>query len=338
MGAGAISKAVPKNVKDAAEAASRDTQHIAKETAEGAEHVAMRIKNGNPNMHTTTVAPRNVSQTPSIADPWSHVQPAVASIQHHLMHWAWPVVHSVLVISGLFALTELCVATGRHLPSYQKGCAKPVWIAGRVLRDTYSQWMNGVALLVAAWVLSIILAPNLQRYAAKALDIVDSGSSSLASLQIVLCITCLLASCGRASWMARSDCSCYACSKKSESGSREELRPIQKTESESDLDVPASDAAGSSSMSCWVFTAGVDAVLVAMERPVTTFALGTCYKSYFAFRFLAGLLPWTVMAPTILGYTPSSPYELLIPVAFVAFLIGGMLVLARKKSRRVTFA
>merc|ERR1711865_512980 len=191
---------VPQNVKNAANNVAKDAQHVASQTGEGAKNVAMRIKNGNPNIHTTTLAPREPHKRPVAASALSQLHPAINSLKHYAMHWAWPVLHSVLLISGVFALTELCVATGRHMPSYQK--------------------------------------------------------------------------------------------------------------------------------SCMVAGAGVDALLVNLERPVTTFALGTCYKSYFGFRFLVGLLPWTAMAPTILGYTPSSPYELMIPVALVAFGIGGMLVLA----------
>merc|ERR1711865_958474 len=323
---------VPQNVKNAANNVAKDAQHVASQTGEGAKNVAMRIKNGNPNIHTTTLAPREPHKRPVAASALSQLHPAMGSLKHHAMHWAWPVLHSVLLISGVFALTELCVATGRHMPSYQKGCAGGVSLAGRVMRDTYNQWMNGIALLVAAWVFSIILAPSLQDLAERAQDAADNGSSSLSTLQMVLCFICLLACCGRASWMARLDCTCHTCSNKQniELASREELRPI-KSESESDLE-QTSEADGSASILCMVAGAGIDAFLVNLERPVTTFALGTCYKSYFGFRFLVGLLPWTAMAPTILGYTPSSPYELMIPVALVAFGIGGMLVLAKQKS------
>jgi len=334
---GAISKAVPKPVKSAAEDAAKDTKKVAEETAEEAEQTAMRLKNGDPDIHTTTVSPQKPAKSPPVADTWGQFKPALAKLSESAVHWAWPVLNSVLLISGLFALTELFVATGRHLPLYHKGDANGPGILARVLRDAFSQWMMGIALLVAAWVLSIILAPALHSTAKRVEHLADSGSSMITTIQVSLCITCFLACCCRAREEYRQGNEI----KVQESASREELRPIK---DESDAESQKNDAkagaseTASASILCIAITACIEAALLAMERPVAAWAVGNSYKSYFAFRVIIGLLPWSMMAPSIWGYTPSSPYELMVPVAVFAFLTGGMLVMAKRKARGTTSA
>jgi len=251
-------------------------------------------------------------------------------------YWVLPVLRSVLLISVVFAVAELGVAAGRHLPFYRGGFANGAAIyAFRIFRDTHSQWLLGMALLVAAWVLSIIVAPSLKPFAETVLDEVDNASWSLATMQIVLCTTCLLACCGHATCLSRQECQCDGCEgKDSGNASREELKPIKSEkadQSESDVELQKDDDKASPSLLCMGVIAGFEAILVSAERPLAAWAIGNSYKSFFTVRVLLGLLPWSYMAPTILSYTPSSPYELMIPVAAVAFLIGGLLVLAQRK-------
>jgi len=333
---GAIDKVVPNQVKTDAEEVAKNTKHVTDLAAIQAKQAAMRLKNGNPDIHTTTVAPQEPGKSPALRDALSQLQPALVSVWHSVLHWTWPVFHNVLLLSVIFALTELFIATGRHLPSYQKGCVNSTFLLFRVVRDIIEQWMTGIALLVAAWVLSIILAPVLQSTAQSLQDQLDSGGAMVTAVQMGLCTTCFLACCGRASCMARDECRCDVCHGRDGKASREEMEPIAKA-TESDLEVarkssPPMSEAASASICCMVITAGIDAGFLAMERPVTAWAMGNSYRSFLAARFVIGLLPWSMMAPTIWFYTPSSPYELMIPVAFVAFLMGGLLHFAKQKA------
>lgn len=321
-------KAVPQNVKSGVKAGLQNTQHGVSSAAQFAENLAA----GKPNVLTTTVAPMEVRKAPHATDSWSQFKPALASVVNRVDHWVLPVLRSVLLISIVFALAELCVATGRHSVSYRQGSADGPALVFRVLRDTFAQWMMGMALLIAAWVLSIILAPYARSYAETALHYVNRESFPLTELQIVLCCICLVVCTGRATCLSHQE-SEKASFQEGNEPTREELRPIKSSLSDSDLETQAmnSDEQVSPSLLCMGIMAGMEAILLSVERPLAAWALGNSAKSFFAIRLLLGLLPWSYMAPKILFYTPSSPYELMIPVACGAFLIGGMLVMAKRK-------
>jgi len=308
------------------------TQKAAGQAVSGAENLAA----GTPDVHTTTVAPHKPPKAPNVTDWKSEVKPALTSVVDRVERWTWPVLQSVLLISVAFALSEITVAAGRHSPHYRGGHIDSASYAFRVLRDTYSQWMMGVALLIGAWVLSIILAPFFKDFAETVQDHVDNGN--LPTLQIILCFICLLACCGRATCLShqavRSGGITVLLGSGGEPGSREELRPIKQFSDQSESDMERAEdgtEASSPSLCCMGIVAVFEAILTSVERPVAAWALGNSCKSFFAVRILLGLLPWSYMAPKIFFYTPSSPYELMIPVAFVAFLIGGMLVMAKRK-------
>jgi len=143
--------------------------------------------------------------------------------------------------------------------------------------------------------------------------------------------------------MARKKCTCDQCNAKDAPGTGEEKTPLKQEESPrsrsdseppSDIEQQKTEAvtAARAGLLCTALTAGIEAILLAMERPVTAWALGGSYKSFLATRLLVGMIPWSIMAPTIWGYTPSSPYELMVPVGAVAFAVGGMLVFAKRKA------
>merc|ERR1712070_985393 len=178
-------------------------------------------------------------------------------------------------------------------------------------------------------------APAFQDFAEKLQDGVDNGSSTLVTVQISLCVCCLLACRGRAFCMSRLEQESEV-NRDRGTASREELKPIRQPsdkaeQSESESESGQYKEFASTPVICLVVTAFLDAILLALERPVTSWAVGGAYKSYFAFRFIIGLLPWSMIAPTIMGHTFSSPYELMVPIGFAAFLIGGLLVVAKQK-------
>lgn len=328
-------KVVPANVRTAANAGLKKTQHAVGHAASAAANKAENLAAGTPNVFTTTVAPHHIPARPNVTDSWSQFKPALSRVGTHMEYWVLPVLRSVLLASLVFALAELFVAAGRHSPAYNAGSTNGGinggFMAFSVFRDTYSQWLLGVALLVAAWVISIIVAPSLKPFAETVLDQVDNASWSLSALQIVLCCICLLACSGHAACLSRQE---HQSDVDSSNASTEETKPIKSDkpdQSDSDVELQRVDEKESSSYLCLGLGAGLEAILLSAERPLAAWALGNSYKSFFTVRVILGLLPWSYIAPTILSYTPSSPYELMIPVALVAFLIGGLLVLAQRK-------
>lgn len=299
----------------------------------------MRFKNGNPDVHTTTVRYRDPPRHPHAHDPWaqtaSHLRPALNTIWKRVCHWASPVVNSILLVSAAFALAEIFIATGRHYPIYSRETGNGMAIFMRVCHDIFNQWMMGMALLVGLWIVSIILATNLYSVAEKVHHHVESGASSVTKLQIALSTVCLLACCSRGFCLSRQEIK----SEEAEVTDTSSEKKLLLHQSDSGSDIEKADPKRPDDVavpvSCYVAAmfALIESCLFAMERPVTAWALGASYKSFCATRILLGLLPWSVVAPTILGYTPSSPYLLMIPVAVLAFCIGGLLVFAQQRSR-----
>jgi len=333
--ANAISGAVPPPIKTTAATIVNKTESAAKQ----AENNAMRFKNGNPDVHTTTVRYRDPPRHPHAHDPWaqtaSHLRPALNTIWKRVCHWASPVVNSILLVSAAFALAEIFIATGRHYPIYSRETGNGMAIFMRVCHDIFNQWMMGMALLVGLWIVSIILATNLYSVAEKVHHHVESGASSVTKLQIALSTVCLLACCSRGFCLSRQDIKSEEAEVTDTSSEKNLL--LQNQDSGSDIEKadPKRPDDVAVPVSCYVAAmfALIESCLFAMERPVTAWALGASYKSFCATRILLGLLPWSVVAPTILGYTPSSPYLLMIPVAVLAFCIGGLLVFAQQRSR-----
>merc|ERR1712070_1052697 len=91
--------------------------------------------------------------------------------------------------------------------------------------------MMGVALLVALWVMSIILAtvPLLHSTAEKIQHQLNGGAS-FAKAQILLSIICLFACCGRATCMYKSAMAKFA---EVEKAQNEESRPLKAADSDS---------------------------------------------------------------------------------------------------------
>mmetsp|Transcript_33286 Transcript_33286/g.61241 ORF Transcript_33286/g.61241 Transcript_33286/m.61241 type:complete len:349 (-) Transcript_33286:58-1104(-) len=336
---------VEKVGQEAAIAAGKAAQNAAEQLKEKAK----RLKNGNPDVHTTTVAPRQPEEAPNI-NHWNLLPQALSSIQRYVWSWALPVLRCIALASALVAFAELGIAAGRHYPAARSRSAGRHVILGRVLQDIYAQWVWGLALLIAVWVLSIILATSLRGLA----EWVQLQHQSFAGLflcvQLLLCTLCL-AACSRLAWtlsqLEERTLDAAEIAEDGKDSSTDEERRLLEVESggpstarsaECNSDkVPARSwfrmaSSMAASGFCFALCGVLDALLLAMENPVSTWALGASWKSLFTVRFLAGLLPWSLVAPTILGYKPSSPYELLAPIVAASFVAGGLLVLARRKN------
>lgn len=332
----ATSKAVPGSWKAAANKTEVAVGTAVAGAANSAKKTAIRWKNGNPDVATTTVKPREAPAPPADSNHLGLLGWALAACLSAVCYWALPVLKVVILLSCAVAVVEFAIAYGRHTPSLQAGGGR-ISFSRLILADVCSSWMAALAVLVGAFLVGILLAKHLAGVATWVQTQVHTAPWFIAALQVLICLICLLAS-GLLSYLLATQGTPDG-EREPGSAQDEESQLLEVNNRDFETSGRASPGKGypewwhTSSLACFVVFAIGDALLAAMERPVTAWALGGAFKSFLTISFMIGLLPWAAVAPTILGFKPSSPYLLLAPVAAVSLLVGALLVFVRRRAR-----
>jgi hypothetical protein len=311
-------------------------------TPEYIEHHAIRVVNGKPNVLTTTIAPRTTGAPPAEYDHWNFLGPALLTLSSSFFQWVPTVVGELFLVSCAFAIAELLIAAGRHWPSHQTGCIGPGVFAWRLLHDVARQWSTSMALLVAIWTISIIM-PSLMKGHAERVRASLPQEDTLRNLQVVVAFVGL-ALCGAIGFaLAWRECPEGGRGALKEEEGEAGYEPVQLQKyaglgQDEEKGCPCDtaeeeDCSPSYSRACCLCSqASVAAALLldALERPLVAGAVGATYKSAAGVQFLVGLLPWSYVAPSFLGYRPHSPYEILIPVVALGVVVGYGLYRAKR--------
>jgi len=254
---------------------------------------------GEANTATTTIAPLTTQAPPENQGTWQLIGSAMESVSSSLLRWAGPVLTDVALVSLAFAACELAAGAGRHAPALRCGCTGRATLTGRLLHDIVSQWLNGVGLLVALWMLSIILAPEL-RHAAEFAN--AHAGMPLLSVAVALGLLCVAASLHQAMVLSRLPCT--PCAMRAYYAvPQEHFSPLSR------FGVPAKKSVARWSLEM-LSLAGSGLAIVggaclgAVEAPLVSWAVGSTYTSFIAVCWLLPLLPWQLVADHLAWFLP----------------------------------
>merc|ERR1719215_2202771 len=291
-----------------------------------------------PNTATTTIAPMTTRAPPEDPGAESFIQPGIDQIKESALRWIKPVLIDVGLLSASFAVVGLVVGIGNHIPSYKCG-EHPAVVSSRVLKDTVNQWLAGIALLVAAWLLSIVLASELAPTAKRVQA--SQYQESLYWLAPLLAVLCVLTTGLHAVLLSRTDC--RACSGGGGGGCCSRGGSSDENENAQDESLALSVARKICAVISGIMTvlvAILGALLGAAEAPMTACALSSTYKSYLATSWLLPMVPWGLAAEQIAQTIPGLPKQvrdspgqaLVAAGGVVALLFTVLLTVARRWS------
>lgn len=306
--------------------------HLAKEKIKD-------LRNGKADIRTTTVEPRTTPKPPETPDGIGIIfRKAAVNTATKCLSSLLFFLEGAIGLVALVACAELTVSSGRH--SSKSGRAFMTSLAA----DVYRRVVCVLAVAGAFWVVSLILAKHFEGAASLAKTYLDQQLANGFSLLLVLTIACSCVFLICCAWHTRtlSQASC-ACDFQEISLDQEapdsNYSPVHIEDPQHDVPIKAVSA--QSGRFCFTVAAAlsllsfaVDELLVALERPIAAWAASATVQSFLCSQLALSLLPWGLLAPTILGYKLTSPYELLLPFA----LIGGCVGLFMYFCRRATNA
>jgi len=341
---------------NAAKVAGDKAKEVAGATRDRAIDTAKGIYVKKPNTATTTVAPFTTPPPPPAVPHWHLLRPGAERLARSVLHWMQPVALDVALGAVAFAAVGLTTGVGRQLPALRCGTSRGERLASLAVafREALGRCLWGAAGLLAVWVLSVLLANELRPYAE-----VVQGVPLIATAQ-VLGAVCMGLCLAHAILLSRRGCDskggqAYAPGKTEAAVASPDaeataktggyiavpvnagLPPLDMEQGKCCTSDPGCDqgsravlgtASSAASCVCALVAAAASAILGAMEGPLFTWALGGTYQSACASWWLLGILPWDMIAPTMLGWR-LPPWILLSAVAIPAVLLGGLLHVAR---------
>ncbi|CAK0881203.1 unnamed protein product [Prorocentrum cordatum] len=285
---------------------------------------------GAPNKETTTVP--QPTTLPPPADPPSLPQlvlGALFSVAGAILRWLWPVLADIALGSLAVAVVLGIPSLGARLPQFSCGCRSPGLVCADLARDVLSQWLSGLAALGAVWLVSLLLAPQLQGVAEGIrADARAGGGGTLAVASLVLGGICLGVSFYRAHASASEPCRLCAC-------------PL-----EGDSPAAAGACCVGAGCLCATASAALGAALAALEAPICSAALGGAGRSLAASWWLLPLLPWELVAHRMLEHLPGwmrplawlhVPVLLAFGIAATGLATWALLRARRKSGERLAF-
>jgi hypothetical protein len=328
-----------------------DARMLAGNSAHKAKHDEPSFLNGlnpfaRPNLATTTVIPTTPAP-PHQETRWEALLSAASITVNSIVHWAWPVLVDVGLISAVFAVAGFAFGAGRH------GVKRGSW---NILRTTLDHWFWGFGLLLAVWVLSIIMASELQPFAKNAQSM-QIGSFPITCFAVV----CFLSHNFHGHVVSRKE---SQVSGAVPGGSLEESRRLltnrdsdrsSTTDSERTsrgADVEAADTLDSGkvapvvgAISCSIIAAIFELGLQSFEGPLNAWALGGSWKTALLCSSLLANAPWDNVAKDAGNWFHLPPIEvvamaaltIIMFVSLCAFVhVGGWRWLTRLPPTQVT--
>lgn len=133
--------------------------------SQNASHEPSFLNGLNPFAKANTATTTVQITTPAPPARESHLEMFTIAVSHvfsHFAHWSWHVLMDVGLISLAFAAAGFAFGTGRHISGGKRGTLSHKAAAGNVLRYAVDHWLWGFTTLIAIWVISILMAKELQ--------------------------------------------------------------------------------------------------------------------------------------------------------------------------------
>lgn len=271
---------------------------------------------------TTTAHPPTTPAPPNSESQWEMVVVAARATLEPIFRWALPVLIDVGLVSAVFAAAALAMGAGRHAPAIKRGRISHRAALSAASREVVAHWLWGLALLVAIWVLSIILAKELRPVASFAQRFhVDVSSDEVMTLAFV----CLVAHIAHGYLL-------------SDNVGREPegVKSHEQKYNALDLEASGSDgdgapgpgavaAVGAASCALALVGAVTEMGLQAIEGPVNAWAIGGSYKAVVMFSAFAAVTPWPDVAKGAQLWLHSTPPVLVAVYAILAVLLTGVM-------------
>lgn len=244
------------------------------------------------NTATTTIAPIHVKEPPAAID-WSHaLRMAFRRPWKCLSHWFRALISHTLLVATAVAMFALVNGVGVLASRGYSGLTASLC---RLLQETASAFAKGMMTVASVWVLSIVLASELVPFAQR----LEDHTPLLTALASVCGIVCI-------------------CSTLHHVFSLSKLRRTLPNEL-----APQVKDQGTSR--CFTSIAAViGALLTPLERPVSTWAIGSTIESSMSNWYLVKLaLPeiWAWVVPEMWAWV-ASPIPLATVIAGSALLLG----------------
>jgi len=276
-----------------------------------------------PNTKTSTVVTTTV-KPPATENRWDILTASTVSMLRSILQGIITAVEDVALISVAFAVVDLIVSVGRHAPLLHRGSSSFHGACRIAVGDALMQWVWGLGLLVAIWLLSIILADELLPWAQQVQDWkISSGMClGLGALCIVafglhaFTLETAIASDGAhegAGEMPVRD---------SDSVSRSKYQPVDGSAKPSSIEPGerCSLCFLAASCLCAVVAGGIELLLQAAEGPVYACAVGGAYKAIAMWWLLSTLAPWKVLEKDAEGWLQHMPIAPLVAALGVVVL------------------
>jgi len=347
---------------------------IAGQAGEQLKETVKDIRNGNADIGTTTVAPYTTPAPPQNPDDhWTVFKVAFGQKLTAWSSCLLGFLEDSLLVIAIVTLSELIVGMGRHFPKLRNGQSH-LALAVELALDVYKRLVGVLAVIGALWVLSLVLAKHFETPAKSVRARLEDASWFHQGLTIALSCALFFSCAFQAKVLSAvpdldeknlytgvRDASCKLQAVDVQEAHMKYAQLMPSNESETNLgeavenaDLPSwqqhgmtgTDSASDASKT-WVeslcrgaasfvvfLSFAIDELLLVLERPVASWAAGATLQSFLSSQLALSLLPWGLVAPTFFGYKPSSPYELLIPFAFLGVFFGYLLVVSRRAAEK----
>lgn len=219
-------------------------------------------------------------------------------------------------------------------------------IAGRIIEDVMSQLAVSIAVLIAVWAGSILLALELEGCAKKPISYSESAEEStgmpLAVIAFLIGISCAWMVLCRACLLSKLECTCAKTCKADPT--------YMGCSINSDSDASVKDRCSirdrvltGFSLACAAVAALLGTLATAVEGPLFSWALGGAYKSFKAVQWLLPILPRHLLENRIIGLLPAwlAPISfrmhrwVLLTLAIIAMcLVTGLLITVKLQECR----